>query len=154
MKIYFMTLLSLLLLSHNTPKSKKEMLATHPVTRINKKSAASCKCGPTLTIHATLPILNGNADILKIIVLNTSTGHQTVYPTPTSDILYPQDGGFTYVITYVFNNSKFGWNLYYFNTTHTECANVDFNGTRAAISFNTLCENYEVGPSDGWHTLC
>ena len=148
-----MMVLSLLLFSSDIPKSKKEIRPAYPTTRINKKSTTSCTCGPNLTIHATLPF-GRDADIFKIIVINNSTGKQTGYTAPTSDILYPQDGGFNYTITYIFNSTKTGWLLYYFNSNHTECANADFRGTHAVIKVNTLCEDYEIGPSDGWRTIC
>jgi len=132
MKIYLTALLSLVLLSPNTPKP-----------------AASCKCGPTLYIAA-----GNDPTLMKIIVLNTSTGLQTIYPQPTGLISYPQDGGFTYTITFVWDTPKSGWNAYYANFSNTECGNSPINGTHGVISFNTLCENYEVGYTTGAVEVC
>ena len=145
MKISLLAILPLVLLSYGNPTtSKKE----------SKDQAASCKCGPNLSIDANVPASFGGVSLFKITVQNTSTGATTVYPQPTGIILFPQDGGFRYVVTYIFEQTVTGV-VSYINDAHNECGNVDFQGTHGAINFNTLCENYTVSlRSAGSHVLC
>jgi len=153
MKISLMAILSFVLFFHGTPdKSKKETPGKHPAGKTSKGKTRNNKCGPFLTIHVAVPAGFGSVSIFKIQVQNTDTGGSTVYPEPTSDIFYPQDGGFHYVVTYTFTASTSGV-VSYINTDHNECGNVDFQGTHGAIPVSTLCETYDVSLRTT-HVLC
>jgi len=123
--------------------------------KVSSKTNTVSRCGPTIYMQAIPPYSWGTStSITKVTVLNTGTGALTTYNNPTGSWIFPQDGGFNYVITYYFSRSVPGV-LTFAAFSGSNCKNVSFNASSASITYQTLCTDYWVYLDDpGVFQIC